>query len=276
MKNNLVPTRIVNKNGVHTTVHKRVTDSKWDATKLPAPHLNVPASSRATLSPEERASMVDDLATRFYQSVYPTDIFPDFVDENHPMMGPFREQLAKYSDDLIEKLHTAAELTGNRISGTFLLAREMKSEQYLLTYIALHGEDYERIFDVGRGYSFNLPDAVASMPTYPQLHFENTDDYYRKATALTGVVATIQHKVPHESHWNDHDLGRFIIYTPAPKWGREQLARLASDDLIDLILETPEQWERIADIIVSRNTDDAKLIRSIITHESSAVSEGTL
>lgn len=274
MKNNLVPTQIVNKNGVRTTVHKRDSTTMTKAAELPVPGSAL-RSGAGKLTSVERTVMVDKLTTLFSRSSYPPEIFGNSIDSYHPSVMPFREKLENYSDELIGKLHKSAHST-DRSNGTFLLVDEDKSEEYLLTYLALHGNDYERIFDTGRGYSFNLPDAVNSLAAYRQLPYEHTDEYYQKATALTGVVTAIQYKIPRESHWEDHSEARYVTYTPNPENEEESLARIASDDIIELILERPERWTQIADIITERATTDTSLIRSIINSDTSSISEGTL
>jgi hypothetical protein len=275
MKNsNLIATPIVNKNGVRTTVHKRDPTTTTKATELPAPDLSR-APGTGKLTAMERTAMVDDLASLFSLSSFPPEIYGNSIDSYHPLVMPFREKLENYSDELIGKLHKSSQST-DRSNGTFLLVDDDKSEEYLLTYLALHGNDYERVFETGRGWSFNLPDAVNSLATYRQLPYEHTDEYYQKATALTGVVAAIQHKIPKESHWEDHSEARYLTYTPNPEDEEESLARITSDDIIELILERPERWTQIADIITERDTTDASLIRSIIDSDTSAISEGTL
>lgn len=275
MKNtNLVPTPIVNKNGVQTTVHKRGTTTTSKVIPLPAP---IPSTSIGTgnLSSLKRAKIVHNLSKRFSRNAYPPEVYGVTIDSYGPLIMPYREKLGSYSDELLGKLYKAAQST-DRSNGTFLLVNEDKSEEYLLTYLALHGDNYERIFDTGRGYSFNLPDAVNSLATYRQLPYEHTDEYYQKATALTGVVAAIQYKIPKESHWEDHAETRYLTYTANPENEKESLASITSDDLVDLILEQPERWTQIADIVVERGTTDASLIRSIINSDTSSIAEGTL
>jgi hypothetical protein len=273
MKNSLVATPIVNKNGVRTTVYKRGEKVTVNKASLPAPTSIAPHTTELTSA--ERAVILNDITTRYSKKRYP--LIGLTLDHKNPLVMPFRETLEKYSNDLIAKLHANVQSTEGG-KGAFFLIDKASSEERLTNYLALFesGQNHERIFETGRGYSFNLLDALNSLSTYPQLQYENTENYYQQITALTGVVTAIQSEIPTERHWDDHSNGRLISYTPNPEYGRQQLARLTSDDLIDLILEQPERWEQIADIVVARSSDDVRLVRSILNSDASAIAEGKL
>lgn len=275
MKSNLTPTTITDKNGKVTTVHKKPRPaSASKLPTLPSPEINTSSTSQS-LSAAERRRLSFELVGLFLQHVYPPEIFgnnfPDGAKEK--AQGYFRK-LEPLSDELVSKLSNRAG-TGSG-NGAFILVDEDKSEEYLMSYLYLSEDedDYAKIFEAGRGFSFNLPDAVNSISAYPQLEDEKgSEDYYLKVKALTGVVTAIQHRVPNEDNWGDHRDGKFLMYTQK---GEDQLARINNGRLINLILEYPERWEQIADIVVDRRTDDANLIRSILTSETNAMSEGTL
>lgn len=277
MKNNLVPTQIVNKNGVRTTVYKRDATALPKSSSLPAPDLRSTSSRTEKLSSIERTKMTDEITMSFVRNMYTTSDIDLIIDRNNPLAMEFRETLATYNDETIAKLHTNVQ-TEPRSNKAIVLASQKASEERMMNYLVIYENDqkYERLFKSGRGHSFSIFDAVNSLSTYPQLQYENTEHYYQQITALTGVVTAIQSEVPNESHWDDHSNGRLITYTPNPEYGRQQDARLTSDDLIDLILEQPDRWEQIADIAASRRTDDVDLIRSVLNSDTSAVSGGML
>lgn len=273
MKTNLVPTRIVNKNGISTTVYKSEATATSRAVSLPAPD---PISSPGgKLSATERSQMIDELcmlleSTHKKYKPLSSGINPD-------NLLAFRNRLAAYRDEVISKLHTNAQhQTGD--NKAFLYVNNGASEEDLMNHLVLSEGDlaHERLFELGKGYCFNLPDAVRSLHTYPQLNYECTEAHFQKVIALTGVVTAIQSEQPNERHWESHENGRLLTYTPAPRYGKEQLARITSDDLIDFILEQPECWEQIADIVASRGTDDTSIIRSIMDSETTAIAEGML
>lgn len=265
MNQNLVPTPIVNKNGVPTTVHKKAPQLATNsAAAVPAPSLKQkPRTPTTTMTPEQRAQSIE--------------LFVMLSNQGMPLERPsadnkLREGLNKYSDELLVKLLTHAQ-KDDTSNGAFLLAVEGKTEEYMHTYLALHGDKYDLIFETGRGYSFNLPEAVDSLAEYTQLPYEHSDDYYQKAIALTGVVAAIQYKIPYEENGQAANA-QYLSYSPAPdsKW----TARLSNNYLVDFILERPDQWEEIADIITTRHTQDPDVIQPILDYEVSAMRDGTL
>lgn len=274
MKSNLVATPIVNKNGVRTTVHKRDTGTSPQEAVLPAPGLNA-STGIGNLSVAERTKMVEELCGLF-ESTH-KKYKPFSIGINPDDILAFRNRLAAYRDEVISRLHANSQpQTGD--NKAFLYVNKGASEEDLMNYLVLSEGNlaHERLFELGKGYCFNLPDAVRSLHTYPQLSYECTEEHFQKVIALTGVVTAIQSEQPNERHWESHENGRLITYTPAPRYGKEQLARITSDDLIDLVLEQPEHWEQIADIVAARGTDDVDLIRSILNSDTSSISEGAL
>lgn len=274
MNSNLVATPIINKNGVRTTVHKRDTGTSSQETALPAPGLNA-SSGISKFSAVERTTMVDELCDLFESSHLKYK--PLSIGINPDDLISLRNKLATYRDEVIVKLHANAQhQTGH--NKAFLSVNKDASEEDLMNYLVLSEGDqaHERLFELGKGYCFNLPDAVRSLHTYPQLSYEYTEEHFQKVIALTGVVTAIQSELPDERHWEDHSNGRLITYTPSPRFGKEQLARITSDDLIDLILEQPERWEQIADIVAARGTDDTVLIRSVLDSETQSIRDGLL
>jgi len=274
METNLVPTRVVNKNGISTTVYRSKATATSKTASLPAPELST-SLGIGSLSVEERATMVDELCAMF-ESAH-LKYKPLSIGINPDDLLAFRNSLAAYRDEVIGKLHANAQhQTGD--NKAFLHVNKGASEEDLMNHLVLSEGDlaHERLFKLGAGYNFNLPDAVRSLHTYPQLSYECTEDHFQKVIALTGVVTAIQFGLPDERHWESHDNGRLITYTPSPRYGNEQLARIASDNLIDLILERADRWEQIADIVVARATDDTTIIRSVMDHETTAISDGML
>lgn len=228
-------------------------------------------------------SMVDYLTGRFLrlhnmeQRYYRTGTAqPVEVTDLHGLEArAFREQLATYSADLVEKMFIAARDIDHPASGAFSYVREGKSEGYIRTYFALNEPQHDKIFDFNPQFILSVPDAMNSLSTYQQLQYEDTPAYYRQAVALCGVVTAIQSSVPNEEHGNIKDA-RFITYTRRPEDQNAFLARVTSDDLVGLILDHPTKWEAIAEIITTRRTDDAEFIRSILFTGTYAIREGML
>lgn len=283
MKNPLVPTQIINKNGVSTTVHKRAASSRDMSSSLPAPVSQTPQSE--ALSTGARMSMVDYLTGRFLrlhnmeQRYYHTGTAPpvEVTDLHGEEARAFRKQLATYSAELVEKMFTAARDIDHPASGAFSYVREGKSEGYLRTYFVFNEPQHDKVFkfDPRSRLRISIPDAIDSLSAYPHLQYEDAPAYYQKAVAICGVVAAIQSDVPNEKHGNVQEA-RFITYTPRPEEQDTYLARITNDDLVDLILEHPDKWEDIAEVITTRQTDDAEFIRTIIFTGAYAMREGML
>lgn len=266
----LTPTRITNKNGVNTTVYKNAPlPANNTAAPLPAPSLNPKAHSRShSLTPEQRDEAIELFVVLSQKVNNPAAL----QSEDNKL----RRGLKRYNNELIAKLLDRTKRTDSSKSA-FLLAAEGKTQKYVNTYLALHGEDYDLIFRPMRpgSYSSRIHNAIDSLDAYPQLPYTHTDEYYRKATALTGIVAAIQDDIPNEQATSIDST--FTTNSLVNKKGDPKLiSRLTNDDLVDLILERPEQWKEIAIIITSRKTQDPGTIREVLDHEVPTLKDGAL
>jgi len=267
MNNNLIPTRITDKNGVSTTVYKSASfPSKNNKASLPAPSIKPKSRSNTpTLTPEQREETIE----LFMELSNKHKTFVLEIDDNK-----LRKGLHKYNDELILKLLDCTKRTDSS-KEAFLLAAEGKNQKYVNKYLALHGDDYDLIFTTTQPgeYSSKIHNAIGSLDTYPQLPYKHTAEYYQKAVALTGVVAAIQDKIPNEDSTSSVFLTNNIVQKND---GYHLISRLTNDDLVDLIIERPEQWKEIADIVTSRQTQDPEIIRGILDYEVPTLREGTL
>jgi hypothetical protein len=220
------------------------------------------------LTPEERALKVEKLAQGILRIVALEERFAGNMHfkASEKQAQSSRDRLEAYSDELIHKMHAAMSDISHPATNAFVLAGKGKSEGYISTY--LHFKEEANNYATA-GLLYTVEEAISSLSQYPQLKYENTPEYYRKAVALTGVIAAIQH----HDQINDE---RFITCTPDPAEAHKVLAHLTNSNLADLILENPAQWEHIAELVTERQTDDADFIRSVLFHEASAVREGTL
>ena len=74
MKQNLIPTVIVNKNGVTTTVHKRPATTPTAKSKLPTPPAPVPSASKK-LTQEQRNQLIAAIQARIVEIYTPTQMY---------------------------------------------------------------------------------------------------------------------------------------------------------------------------------------------------------
>lgn len=269
MNTNLIPTRITNKNGVSTTVYKSApSPTKNTDAPLPAPSIKSKRQPGSpTLTHEERKDAIERFVT--------------LANKGNDMVIPgedakLRAGLQKYNDELLIKLLDRTKRSDSS-KDAFILAIQGKSQKYVNKYLALHGDDYDLIFTPIQpgGFSSKIHNAVNSLDTYPQLPYKHTDEYYQKAIALTGVVAAIQDKIPDEHSTSTEST--FLTNSLIGKNGEYQLlSRLTNDDLVNFILERPEQWKEIADIITTRQTQDPETIREVLDYEVTTLRDGTL
>lgn len=200
------------------------------------------------------------------ESVFPVEIYGSKISIHDDSLDTAWETLDSYATDLLIYLHMSATASNNDRTGFFLLAHEGKSEEWVRSYIVLV-EDCDGMFSSDRlHYGCTSRTAADSLSLYPELSYENTPSYYRGITALTGVVTTIQYRLKDTEGHYSHTGGRLLSYTidRDSRYGDDKLVRITSPELTHLILSRPEDWERIADIVVERKTDDTAFIRSIL------------
>jgi hypothetical protein len=215
-----------------------------------------------------RDDLIESLMRVIIDACRPADLLGYVTSTWNEEFALARTTLNAYSMPMLIELHMM-QVEDDERKANVLQAKSGRSEEWVRTYLALTYADDE-MFSDRLHYAFNSDTATTSLSLYPTLKFEDTDEYYEKATALTKVVLSIQF----ELHENEGFYGRYfqnanprlISYSidPADEEGDDRLARIASDDLVELILSRPEDWERIAIIVVERETDDVELIVSIL------------
>jgi len=246
---------------------------------------NPPATPTFTVPlPSPAAGMFYDTPQR---SVMINKLIKDIRYLRHPAEFPFpeetcntcdtqvlRQTLEGYSDELLHALisHHMGKGRGN---GTLLSAHDGKDEAYVRTFFSiLFSAELERMFEeVGRSRNFLFRHAAASVALYENLPYEDSRDYYRKASALTGAVLAIMRvaretgvsptegEVPLLTYYNDNYVA---------------LARITSDALAEFICEHPDEWEQIAEIAAYRKTSDPYIISAVLNSAMSILRSGLL
>lgn len=190
-----------------------------------------------------------------------------------------RDTLNSYTTDLLITLHHSATTSNAKEKNhIYMFASENKNEAWVRTYLTL-AEDYEHLFHRHYHLVCQKATAVNSLSLYPTLKEQNAPSYYMQAVALTGVVTAVQVRLGDTESQYEHDNARLLSYSPDPddETGIDHLVRIANDDLVELVLERPGDWERIADIMVERYTDDVALIRSVLdSREALPLTKGML
>lgn len=199
------------------------------------------------------------------------------IEERHFIYDESREDktrvaaatLSTYSTPMLIELHMSV-VSGDERRANYMHACYGKSEGWLRTYLMLTYEHGELFSGDRLNEGFKSHGATNSLALYPTLQFEDTNSYYSKALALTGVVSNIQYRLTenegHYGHYKKNAKPRLLTYSldPEDEHDIDRIVRITSDDLIALIMSRPEDWELISDIVTERNTDDVGLIRSVL------------
>lgn len=226
--------------------------------------------------------MIDDLLRMIGDNTHPIEVFGFSIATDDPKLYTPRKRLATYSQYLLITLHHAAKTPSHRYNAFYMFANEDRDEGFINTYCLL-ADNEEKLFDADWGYVSTIETAVHSLGLYPELDRRNRR-YEDQAIALTGVVTTIQRKFPNTESQYGHKDAKLLRYVPmADAYGDPDTAdegdtvvRLANDELAQLVIERPDEWERIARIVVEREADDVEVIRSVLDAKVSSLSNGTL
>lgn len=267
-KNPLLPTTIVNKNGVTTTVHKRVdTSGKTTPVTIPSPAAKLPiaeglADAEATVgaalitvqSYEDFDHDIGDfrvlerLLARWEPSV--TRAYAKVIDEN-PNHG--------YDELVASVLHN----NHNPSEASYLLIAAQEDtkpdtdwsrfEGGTFAY-ALAKETYLGITSLSEEYGFELP----------ELPFEAED---QKLVEIFKALAVVTYAVYH----SDTQKGLVSI-----TMNEGEAVTLNNNELIELIISRPEDAHRISRIVVDRDNPDATLIEEMLDAEVPALRDGMI
>ena len=229
-----------------------------------------------------RREMIEDLLRRIMENIHPVEIFGYSLTTDSPQLDTARKALESYSQYLLITLHSASKSPSHRYSAFFNFAHEGKDEDFVNTYCLLTDHE-DKLFDNDWAYVCNIETAVKSLALYHDLKVSERG-YEQKVIALTGAVTMIQGQRPATESQYSHDDAKFLRYIkledtygdPETADEGDTVVRLANDDLAQLIMERPDDWERIVRIVLERDTDDTEVILPIINADVSSLSSGTL
>jgi hypothetical protein len=266
-KNQLVPTTIVNKNGVTTTVHKRAEASGSTSAMIPSPAalpLNDVDLSKAEACVgaalitvqgyedfdhdigdfrvlERRLALWEPSVTRAYAKVI----------NDHPNHG--YEELAA---SVLHNDHDPDE-------ASYLLIAAQEDNQPDTDWSRFEGgtyayaqakSTYRGIASLSEEYGFDLP----------ELPFEAED---QKPVEIFKALALVTYAV----YYSNTQKGLVSITT-----NEGEALTLNNNELIDLIIRRPEDANRISSIVVDRDNPDAALIEEMLDTEVPALRDGLI
>lgn len=268
-KSQLVPTPIVNKNGVATTVHKRADATGDSLTLLPAPVIaaNSEEESLARVQARVAAAIIsvqdkedlnhgihdfDVLERRLYQWEPAVTRAYDKVLSEHVNVG--------YEELLVSSLNNDND--SKTAEYILLLAQqdEMQDSNWSRldggTYLYGHAKEiYNGLRTLDGKYNFDIPESP----------YETNDQHSIDIIKALTIVTN-------EEYYSGTQKGLLDVTTP----NGEGLIMLYSDDLIKLIARRPEDARRIAEIFASRSSPDVELLERILDTESTALSDGII
>lgn len=315
MKQNLIPTVIVNKNGVTTTVHKKPAQATTTSAKLPTP--STPVTASKTLTREQRHELITEIQEGIRDIYTKTQHFDPGMHEGKAV----REIMLSSTDNAINTMHeyvmipmdhtiqpsqgTTEEYKRRVFLGVISLHQRKTNQHRVHEYLTFR-DSLEQTLNWKHDYAIDHALAlVNSLHDYPQLP---VIDDYAEADEVTqhkaAALLTISDKLFTEyfkrlDHWEktttfpDYSNADWQTITPIPRptptelgipmeidqphWDAEQKAiRLLGDDLIHLVLQHPENADSIAQHIIDRKTADPHHLREVFDNEAPALRGGII
>lgn len=222
----------------------------------------------------QRSIMIDKLITDIRRLRHPAE-FP-FPDEDCDTCDTpvLRQTLDGYSDELLHAL-ISHQMGDGRGNGIFLSAHDGKDEAYVRTFFSiLFSAELDRLFEeVGRNRNFLYRHAAASAALYKTLPYEDSPEYYRKASALTGAVLTIMRVARETGVYPTENEAPLLTYYND---NHVYLACITSDTLAEFVCEHPDYWEQIAEIAAYRKTTDPHIISAVLNSAVPVLRSGLL
>lgn len=268
---NLVPTRIVNKNGVATTVYKRPEKPAAEGSVIP-----VPSSSITVLSSMTRGQLIEEVAGIVYdlnkdEDGNDDDIYWDSARSRH-RIDTIEEALLDHDEETLRRLMDAlngkdydslSEMETLLSDGVF----EGKNTRYINAIEQLYP-----LVGTGRGTS-SLDVLIDSLKYYPGLGDLDVAKFPQIAAILNTVCIFEQNKPP---AWADETL---LWYSGREQAGDINYPVLYSDELIELLSRRPHQAHRIVQFVLERGNpkpEDITFIEEMLDSETPSIAEGAL
>lgn len=286
MNPNLVPTLIVNKNGVTTTVHKKPTGSANTSAVLPLPV--APALHTSSLTDTQRSeliSQIHDCAGILHEG------FSYAIGK--PYKDIIRDLMFTYPDNAVTAVHDYLMLDlshdreeyNNRFGFLIMLTMLMHREtgntvhEYLTfkTALPLTAGEPEYGTEIIRGlHSYNQ---LPVMDNYA----DSDQDTKRRIAALLSVTETLfaQYKEHHRQVIVAANGKNYPLVIPTPlEFGlpleEKPEVRLIGDSLIELIIEQPENADAISRHIIEEGINDGVLLREIFDSSTPSLRDGLI
>lgn len=247
-RTHLVPTTVVNKNGVHTTVYRKPATGVAVATRLPNATLPINGAERGQLERSTAETFTD------FNYGPPTTETEEF--ERTRNYQRLLAVLQPYSDETLQRL-TAAAITDVSSDLNEFICRGAANEEYINDWITVEpfviqeGIDSVPVLQGLQKYENLTPQKYGHYPT------RRTEEVF----AITRVTAYFE------------DLGHGIDY------GVDYNMQYIEDERLRDLITTHENPLAVADLIIQRDITDADQIRIILTEmetTENAITSGAL
>lgn len=249
----LVPTRVVNKNGVQTTVYKKAAEQEAAPVVLPSPVMATNSRSIHELA----LSLMDDLR----------DVNRRIDEED---MDGVADRLGSLDRDYLEILERA-------------VSRSEKAGEVVL-HLLVFDTDHD-VVKTAAHFIPELPEAawtgssslVRGLSRYEQLsgysdHSTSEESVQSQCLALIKVASSLEHH--NFTSYVESPADTFPVVYEHTSLKSYRYIRDAS--LVELILERPEDADRMARIIEEQGSISANTMRGLLEGSSSAFASGTL
>ena len=255
MTGKLVPVRIVNRNGVHTTVYRKPAPQA-SATKIPAP-----VAAAAQMLPREELMDILSLKIR----TICREQYNGAGDVDQPTII---RTINLYSTTTLKRLYSFLNVAESSRAG---------STPSVVAHSVGRGESEEFVSD-----SMNFlrevrkASLVRSLRYYSQLTRLTVDgidpdsETYRSVTALMRVSDFIRQT--HESNYSEDQVSPYDTKRVS---GVPSFHVLSDSSLVNYILEHPEEEDRIKAIIDEHKSTNFEVITAALEN-GSALGDGTL
>jgi hypothetical protein len=263
-KHPLVATPIVNKNGVATTVHKRVnTGQGASSAPFPVPALVTKPDTGSSARVLDRLKEVCEKERLGQYGI------------NNTKSLEYR--LGKYSPEVIDaydQVITARPGEGFEELLISSLHRNDDSDKAgFLLFIAQHDDEQDTEWDTSEQVTYSYEKAsdryygIQSLDG--QFDFDVTGDIYApdddRSAKIISALITVTNEVYNNNEWG-------VAYVTEPDSGYT----LNNDSLIELIARRPEDANRIAEIVTQRSNPEASAIEMVLDAEVQPLRDGVI
>lgn len=271
-RSNLIPTPVVTKNGVLTTVHKKPAGAPLTAGTIPAPAATSPVTKLSARERRDIKAMVTNEVSKACE-----EWNPNWSWEN------LEESLNSYSDSVIVAIRDylptiPTSFAGEEERGSFLYTL-VKNDLVRVSGSTVHEYiAYKSCFSRGTTAS-SIMSYVSALHSYPQLpvmdSYADADGATTaKITALLSVTNNLNMRSLQDIFLKagedqpDSVASLPVTYDPEP--------RITDDSIVDLIVERPDLADEITDLIVTKKVRDGALIREMIESGTQSIRDGLL